>query len=350
MGSAQGGVSQLSRVILEDLEDRSTGLQKPHRKGLADLAASMLTCRSVNTSELLAVLPRQTRDPESRFRYINRWLKNPLIDPVAVMGGFIPEIAALVGANGQTVVLMMDQSKISDGFECLMVSLRVGERAIPVAWTVRQAKGSLGFSVQQPLLDAVSAMLPKECDVLLAADRFYGTSALIGWCQRHGWHDRIRLKGNLILDHEGGQITTGEAAAARMTSLLDARFNATEVTTHIGILHEEGHPEPWIIAMDSTPTKGRVLDYGMRWGIEPMFSDFKSRGFGITETHLQHADRIERLILVLAVALFWAVSTGRATEAQTLEQIKKNSPKFNILVQSRTPIPAPGSPDPLQYP
>jgi hypothetical protein len=64
--------------------------------------------------------------------------------------------------------------------------------------------------------------------------------------------------------------------------------------------------------MDSAPTKGRVLDYGLRWGIEPMFSDFKSRGFGITQTHLRHADRIERLILILAVALFWAVSTGRA--------------------------------------
>lgn len=48
----------------------------------------------------------------------------------------------------------------------------------------------------------------------------------------------------------------------------------------------------------------------MRWGIECMFSDFKSRGFSITKTHLQHEDRIERLILVLTVALFWAISTG----------------------------------------
>ena len=41
-----------------------------------------------------------------------------------------------------------------------------------------------------------------------------------------------------------------------------------------------------------------------------MFSDFKSRGFGITKTHLKHADRIERLILILTLALYWAVSTG----------------------------------------
>jgi len=323
MGSTQGGVAHLSTMIAADLEHRRTGLQKPHRKGLADLAASLLACRSVNTSELLAVLPRQTSDAESRFRYIHRWLKNPSIDPRAVMGGFVPEIAALAGAKGRTVVLMMDQSKISDGFECLMIALRVGERAVPVAWTVRQVQGNLGFSVQEPLLEAVLGMLPQAGDVLLAADRFYGTSALIGWCQRRGWRYRIRLKGNLILRHGGGEITTGEAAAAGMAALLDARFHETEVATHIGILHEAGHPEPWIIAMDSKPTKGRVLDYGMRWGIEPMFSDFKSRGFGIAQTHLRHADRIERLLLVLAVALFWAVSTGQAAAEAALERGQK---------------------------
>jgi len=193
-------------------------------------------------------------------------------------------------------------------------------------------------------------MLPKAGDVLLAADRFYGTSAWIGWCQSRGWRYRIRLKGNLILRHEGGEITTGEAAAAGMTSLLDARFHETEVATHIGILHEAGHPEPWIIAMDSRPTRGRVLDYGMRWGIEPMFSDFKSRGFGIAQTHLRHADRIERLILVLAVALFWAVSTGTAMAEKTSGQRQKNSAKFNILVQSRSALPAPRGADPIPHP
>src|SRR5271154_1546001 len=126
-----GGIAHMAAVIEDDLVDRDTGLQKPHIKGLADLAASMLACRSVNTSELLSVLPRHTKDAESRYRYIHRWLKNPLIDPLAAMGGFIPEIAEVAGANGKTIILMMDQSKISDGFECLMVSMRVGERAIP---------------------------------------------------------------------------------------------------------------------------------------------------------------------------------------------------------------------------
>lgn len=305
-----GGIAHMASVIEDDLVDRETGLHKPHIKGLADLAASVLACRSVNTSELLSVLPRQTKDTQSRYRYIHRWLKNPLIDTRAAMRGFIPEIAEMMGANGKTIVLPMDQSKISDGFECLMVSMRAGERAIPVAWKVKETSGGIGFDEQKPLLDTVFAMMPEGIPVLLAGDRFYGTAALIKWCQEHGWHYRLRLKDKLILRHEGGEITTGEAAKMGMTALLNAELNESGIKTHIGILHEKGHKEPWIIAMSETPSKGKVLDYGMRWGIEPMFSDFKSRGFGITKTQLQHADRIERLILVLTVAFYWAASTG----------------------------------------
>lgn len=305
-----GGVSHISASVEDDFLDRSTGLRKQHLEGLADLVGCALTCRSANTGEWQAVLPRQTGDEKSKERYISRVLSNSLIDPIAVMEGFVPEIAELAGSCGKSIVLMMDQSKISDGFECLMVSLRVGERAIPVAWKVKEVTGNIGFVDQKPLLDKVFAMIPTDIGVMLAADRFYGTASLIRWCQQHGWNYRIRLKDNLILNHEGGEITTGDAAKAKMSALLDATLNETGVKTHIGILHEKGHKEPWIIAMNDTPSKGRVLDYGMRWGIEPMFSDFKSRGFGITQTKLQHADRIERLILVLAIALYWAVSTG----------------------------------------
>jgi hypothetical protein len=312
MRCTTGGIAHMAAVMEQDLLDRNTGLHKPHIKGLADLAASLLACRSVNTSELLSVLPRQAKEAGSRYRYIHRWLKNPLIDPLTAMGGFVPEIASLAASHGKTVVLPIDQSKISDGFECLMVALRVGERAIPVAWKVKETSGSIGFEEQKSLLEAVFTMLPEGISVLLIGDRFYGTAALIRWCQEHGWHYRLRLRENRILRHEGGEISTGEAAEAGLTSLRNAELNDSGVKTHIGILHERGHKEPWIIAMSEPPTNGRVLDYGMRWGIEPMFSDFKSRGFAITQTHLQHADCIERLLLVLTVALYWAASTGMA--------------------------------------
>jgi hypothetical protein len=304
----EGGVAHIAKAIEENLEKRKTGLQKPHIAGLADLAASVLTCRSVNTAEWQAVLPRQDCDEKSKERYISRFLANPLICPIQVMGGFVPEILEKLAAKGETIVFMLDQSKIRDGFECLLLSLRLGERAIPVVWRVIETEGSIGFNIQSSLLDKVLSMIPPSISIMLAADRFYGTAALIAWCQRQGWAYRIRLKSNLILIQEGGEITTGEAAKQGLTSLEEVQLG--QVVTHVGIIHEAGHPEPWIIAMNEKPTQGRILDYGMRWGIEAMFSDLKSRGFGITQTHLQHEDRIERLLLVLTIATYWAVSSG----------------------------------------
>jgi len=170
MRLSRGGISHTAWVIEEDLSDRDTGLHKPHIVGLADIAACALACRSANTSEWQTVLPRRTGDEASKERYIRRFLSNPLIAPLVVMRGFIPEIAEVTGTNGKIIVLMMDQSKISEGFECLMVSMRVGERAIPVAWKVKEVKGNIGFDEQKPLLDTVYAMMPEGANILLAGD------------------------------------------------------------------------------------------------------------------------------------------------------------------------------------
>jgi hypothetical protein len=306
----KGGVAHVACVIEKDLRDRETGLQKPHIKGLADLCSTALASRSSNTAEWIALMPRTNCEEKSRERYISRFLANELICPVSAMGGFIPELMEMAGSNGKTIILSLDQSKISDGFECLMISLRVGERAIPVVWCVIATKGAIGFDVQERLLEDAKAMIPEGLSVLLSADRFYGTSALIGWCQKQDWQYRIRLKGNLIFKHEDAEITALQAAQMQITALENAIFNNTNIKTNIGILHESGNKEPWFIAMDCKPSKYKILDYGMRWGIECLFSDFKSRGFSITKTHLKHAARIERLILILTISLYWAVSTG----------------------------------------
>jgi Transposase DDE domain len=184
---------------------------------------------------------------------------------------------------------------------------------------VRSTKGNIGFSVQKELLDAVLAFVPQGVPVLLAADRFYGTAALVGWCQNAGWSWRIRLKGNLTLNHDGGELTTGDVVGLA-PGIAGAELTGSGVSTNIGVLHESGHKEPWIIAMDAKPGKYTVLDYGMRWGIETMFSDFKSRGFGLNQSQIQKPDRLERLILIMSIALYWAVSCGMFAEAQAAGQ------------------------------
>lgn len=324
MRTYECGVAYVAAAIETDLKERNFSLRRTQISGLADLAASALACGSANTAEWINVLPRQC-DMKSRERYISRFLANKHISNVEVMAGFIPELIEMQAQQGMTVVIMLDQSKVIDNFECLMMSLRVGERAIPIAWRTVETKGAIGFDIQQELLNDVLKCIPDGANILLAADRFYGTRALVQWCKDNSWQYRIRLKGNTIFEYEGMRVSPNEAMECKMDALIGVKFNKSECVTNIGILWEEGHDEPWFIAMDCVPSKHRILDYGMRWGIECLFSDFKSRGFDVNKTHLKHADRIDRLILILAIATYWAVSSGMKPEESKTKHTKKNS-------------------------
>jgi hypothetical protein len=311
-----GHGSPLIEAIADDFQARHPEYHKSRREGLACLAGVMLETRSANLMELAAALPREIGTAHDRYQYIERQLKNEKIGVDATIQPYALEVVKRLSARGETVILQMDQSHINDVNEVLMLSVRVRKRALPVAWRVRSTQGNIGFGVQKELLDSVKAWLPEGVSILLAADRFYGTASLIGWCQEAGWSYRIRLKGNLTLSHEGGEIATGDVAALLPEGVKDAELYGSGIKTNIGILHEKGHKEPWIIAMDASPNRYTVLDYGMRWGIENMFSDFKSRGFGLMQSQIKKPERLDRLILIMSIALYWAVSCGAFAEHQ----------------------------------
>lgn len=302
--------NSLYSAIEEDFKERLPDYHKSRREGLCTLAALMLEVRSPNLMELAAALPREAKHQDERYRYITRLLSNPHIDIDEVSGAYARDIISQIAGSGQTVVLMLDQSHINDHNQVLMLSVQTGKRAIPFLWRVRATQGNIGFDVQKDLLDRALSFIPAGKKVMLAADRFYGTAALIGWCQKAGWSYRLRLKGNLTLQHEGGEITTGEAVRLCPDGLVDAELCGSGVATNIGILHEDGHPEPWIIAMDARPSRHTVMDYGMRWGIESMFSDFKSRGFRLMLSQIERPGRLAGLILIMTIAMHWAVSCG----------------------------------------
>lgn len=321
------GFKGIVAAIARDLKERLPKQRATQRRKLSELVGGMLVCQTPNLMELSNVLDRATESSEARYNYVERFLKNPLVDTEVVMSAYAGDLLARLGKHQHTIVLMIDQSKVNATFEVLMVSVRLRKRAVPIFWVVKETKGGIGFESQKALLEVIKDWLPPECKVMLAGDRFYGTSELVQWCQQQGWQYRLRLKGNFcIYQDKGADKTFDQLKAEGKKGLEKARFRSGMIT-HIGILHEPGHNEAWYIAMDSIPNEYKTRDYDMRWGIENMFSDFKSRGFSITQTQIRFADRLERLILILSIALHWAVSTGLSHEKHHQDYSEKRGPK-----------------------
>jgi Transposase DDE domain len=305
------GIKEIADSFSAELKHRLPKQRKTQRTKLALLVATMLDVRSANLMELAAGLPREADRTDMRYQWITRLLGNPLVISDEIMEPFSREVLERAAAGGQPIVLILDQSKVSDRHQVLMLALRCGERALPLAWRVEETEGAIGFETQKALLDAVVSWLPEQATVRLMGDRFYGTADLIGWCQECDWDYRLRLKGNLVMFDGADKTTTGQCAKDRVYYLENVDLTGRRARTHIGIIHDPGHAEPWIIAMSEKPSYLRTLEYADRWGIEPMFSDFKSRGFGIEDTQLRYADRLDKLILVMSLALYVAVSTGQ---------------------------------------
>lgn len=321
------GLKGIVATVARDLEERLPKQRATQRRKLSELVGGILICQTPNLMELSNVLDRPTESAEARYNYVERFLKNPLVDTEVVMAAYAEDLLARLGKHQHTLVLMIDQSKVNATLEVLMVSVRLRKRAVPLFWMAKETKGGIGFSEQKALLEVVGGWLPEGCRVMLAGDRFYGTADLVGWCQKQGWRYRLRLKGNFcVYQDQGPDKTLDQLKAEGKRALEKARFRSGMVTS-VGILHEPGHPEPWYIAMDGLPNEYKTLDYGLRWGIENMFSDFKSRGFSLMQTHIRFADRLERLLLVLSIALHWAVSTGLDHEKRYQDHAEKRGPK-----------------------
>jgi len=148
-----GGIEHVARSVSAVLEERVPWQRKTQRENLALLVATMLSERSANLMSLAAALPRQPGRIDMRYQWIVRVLANPLIECDAVMLPFAREVLTRAQAEAgpeERVDLILDQSRVSERHQILMLALRWGERALPLAWRVEETEGAIGFGVQAP--------------------------------------------------------------------------------------------------------------------------------------------------------------------------------------------------------
>ena len=175
-----GGIETMAAAIGADLAARLPRQNKKQREGLALLVATALDVRDVNLMELAAALPRAAERLDMRYQWISRLLANPLIDTGEVMAPFAREVLARASAQAHTLVLIIDQSQVNATHQMVMVSLRVGGRAVPLAWQVKNTQGAIGFAEQRAALDRVAALLPAGVrPVLMSAGL---ATHQISWC------------------------------------------------------------------------------------------------------------------------------------------------------------------------
>lgn len=304
-------VQELSKLVEASLNKELPTVRKTVTRKVAAATSALVFARSVNTAEIANCLPVDTENPDYQQRNLGRLLSTDTFDELQVWAPYAKSNLEEACCNGQKLILSMDQSELGHRHAILMVALNYNDRGVPLAWHVEAGQANIGAAEQIKLLEHVKGLLPEGCSPILMADRFYPSAEMVKWLKAEGWDCRIRLKSNCLLACADGSINTVGSLKGRAEYYdKDALLFEQGIQMGLGYVHDKGHKEGWAIAMLTTPTRASVMDYSGRWSIEPMFSDYKSRGFDLQKSQMKDPKRLSKLLTLIALAIQLHITTA----------------------------------------
>lgn len=288
---------------------------------LAVMTLGILWSGTVTLLAAAAALPLPARHTSSERRF-RRFLANPKV----VVATLWPPLltALLAGLEGGEASFVFDPTPYRDCATVLCLGLVWHGRVLPVAWRVvpQQAAWPERLAVLvEAMLREVSAALPPGVRPILLADRGLVRPGLIEATQRTGWHLVLRLRAGAgeatlvrIADGPEQRLATLPTRPGQRWDGPIAIFKAAGWRHGYLTIHwAKGADEPWVLFSDRPGGIARVREYRRRATAEATYEDLKRRGFDLERSKLTALDRLDRLLLVLHLALWWGIGLGLQT-------------------------------------
>ena len=308
-----------SQELYNRLDEKLRALvQVKNRKQVTNwiwIIVGILQSQSANLSQIANCLPMESK-AESRVTLIRRWLMNPQVRVWPFYRKVLEHV--LSGWSEVEAYLILDGVMVfGDRWQIFRVSLRHGCRAIPIAWTIVEGKGLVQVNKLKNMLENVQRFMKRYVKrVTLLADAGFRDCDWAQVCQDLGWNYAIRIACNTY-------ITLPDGTSDRLDNLVPINRNRyfqnvlltreTKLQTNVSVTwttDQKGKSEMVAIITDQMACRARLREYSFRMSIEQSFRDDKSGGFDLEHTRLQHAQRIDHLLLAVAIATLWCHELG----------------------------------------
>src|SRR5215217_1575240 len=257
------------------------GLGKWQSLGLAAFSLGVMETRCCTLSIVAEGLGLMGK-ADSVERRLQRWLDNERLARTEYQGAWAKWALSKVELS-QRVVVLVDETKLSNHLSAMVVGLAYERRCIVLAWRCyapdEWPDGQV--SLIRSLLQQVKHALPEDTQVLVQADRGLGTSpALVRAVRELGWHYLFRVQGITHFQAEqqadievrhlttrGGPTYCGIGQIFKGDGWLDSA---------LCVIWDAAYDEPWCLISD-VPLNGRA--YAQRNWQEQSFRDLKSGGW-----------------------------------------------------------------------
>ena len=249
-----------------------------------------------------------------------RFCANERLETADAMRGII---ARLVKKRKKALIVALDWVDIR-GFQTLMASAVLKGRSIPICWASTHTPVWEGHrsrnAFEESLLLVLRTMIPQRVPVILLADRGFGRCALAAFCRQHHFRYLIRIQPKVCVRLQGfsGKLLDYPVFKGIAKVLKNAAYRSDDaLTQNIVIRWRKNLPpkrdECWFLMTDLSGTAVELCAlYGKRMTIEQLFRDQKSKrnGWSLRTLQISTPDRLDRLLLILAIAYLLLCGLG----------------------------------------
>jgi hypothetical protein len=311
----QTEVNQMNLQLLyqwtAEIDKRLVGLGRWQKRTLALFSYGVVLAQSCTLSRV--ALHLTSGKSSTVERRLQRWLDNDRLVMRQLFPLWVKWVLGLWGEAG--LLILVDETKLSDHVAVMMVGLCYRASAIPLVWRAYNPQDypeEGQVEVLRQLLAQLRAVLPAGRNVVILADRGLGTSPT--WqthLMQQGWDYLLRVQRSTHIRLPNGKtqplgrlVSYGQTWTGRGEVFKKAGWHWKQIY----VVWEYGYAEPWCLLSNSASLSPML--YARRFHHEASFRDLKSDGFQWQRSRVWLPDHTERLLLVLALAMLWSLAEG----------------------------------------
>ena len=297
----------IKRSLAQVLHTRASSHAEQHLNTLTLLICGIVGAQHVQFDKLASHAPIRHRKNESLITRFRRFVKHKDITADAIWLPFARPL--LKGLAQLPVTILLDGTTAGRGCVVLMASVVYRACAIPLLWTVvKGKKGHLPEALHCALIGRLQELIPPDATVTLLGDGEFDGTELQTFLREAKWEYVCRTGTNILIFAAERVFTVGDLPLSHgeAVSLADVRMTAKQYGPILLIgVWETKHTEPLYLITSLADADAAVKLYRLRFRIECMFANHKSRGFRIDKSHLADPARLARLVIATSLAYLW---------------------------------------------
>src|SRR5258707_10581286 len=306
--------SVLCEAWQKQVREFFTSLHGHQSKTLAWFVLGAIRAQSIVIPQVAeALLAESEAKASSIERRLERFLSNPRIDVEHTWEQLLAQVMPFFRKEPMRVII--DVTSYEEHAQVIYVGLLVHSRVLPLVWKVMpgQQKWDQGFWACIDELFKRLAPHVGSADCTIIGDSAFGCFPMVELCQKYNWHYLFRIVGQHTCQRRSSRGQFGESiAVCKLVREPGKRFHGSvrlwqgeSIETELSIFWDSAEEEALIVISDRRAGKGRIAEYRLRWRVESTFQDGKSRGWDWESSHVRALARVNRLLLVLFLLLWW---------------------------------------------